>query len=292
MEAISGIGADLAMLGICAVLFIVAKAVKDLFTPFSLDHQLVVDDNLAAAVSVAGYLLATTIVLLGAVLGPSGGLIQDIQVVGGYGLLGIVLLNCSRFVNDKAILSRFCNIKEIVEDRNVGTGAVEFGSYIASGLVVAGAIHGEGGGVETALVFFAVAQVSLVVFAKLYSVVVPYDLHDEIERDNVAAGVSFGGTLIALGVILLGGTVGDFVNWRFNLALFALNALAGFIVLPVVRVLVDKLIIPSADLGHEIANDRNAGLGLIDGSVAVSFAVVVYFTMELEPLLETWEWAK
>lgn len=285
MTQLGSLVSSLSMIGLCMLLFLVAKMAKDLFTSYSIDRQLVKHDNLAVAISVAGYFFSVLIVLLGALIGPSEGLQADIVNVGAYGLFGIVLLNISRWVNDKLILARFSTRKEIVDDKNAGTGAVECASYIASGLVVAGAIHGEGGGILTAVVFFGVAQIALIAFAKLYALLLPFDIHDEIEKDNVAAGVSFGGTLIALGVILLNGTAGDFVGWVHNLAKFGVNAAAGFLLLPLIRFALDKIIIPRADLNREIKNDRNVGLGLIEMCVAVSFAVVLYFTLSFEPVL-------
>ena len=63
-------------------------------------------------------------------------------------------------VNDKIILHNFKNVKELVDDKNVGAGAVQAGSYIASGLIIAGSIHGEGGGLLTAIAFFVLGQVA------------------------------------------------------------------------------------------------------------------------------------
>jgi len=274
----------LANIGLCMVLFLLAKMVKDFTTSYSINKELTEKDNLAVAVSMLGYFLATLIVILGALAGPSKGLLADTLAVGGWGLFGIVLLNVSRVINDKFILRKFKNVKELVEDRNVGTGAVEFGSYIASGLVIAGSIHGEGGSVWTALAFFAASQVALVIFALIYELITPFNVHEEIERDNVAAGISFGGTLIALGVVLLNGTVGNFVSWGSNFLNFALYAVVGFILLPIVRFLFDRLIIPHADLNHEIKNDQNVGLGLLEMGIAVSFAVILFFSVDLEPL--------
>lgn len=274
-----------ALLGVCLALFLVAKVVKDLLTPYSIDGELTTHDNLAVAISMSGYLAGTTIVVLGALIGPAKPLLEDIASVGGYGLLGIGLLNVSRYVNDHVILSQFANTKELVKDRNVGTGAVELGSYVASGLIVAGCLHGEGGSILSALALFAAGQVALVVFAKLYNLLLPFSLHDEIEKDNVAAGVSFGGTLIALGVVLLSGTVGNFISWQYNFANFAVHAVAGFILLPIVRILFDRLIIPAHPLNKEIAEDRNVGVGVLESVVVVSAAVFMYFVLDSEALL-------
>ena len=209
----------------------------------------------------------------------SQGIIKDLVLVGSYSLVGIVLLNISRVINDKLILYKFHNKSELVNDQNEGTGAVVAGSFIASGLVVAGAIHGEGGGLETAIVFFILGQLALIVFSKIYNFITPYDIHDEIEKDNVSAGVAFGGTLIALGIILMNGSSGDFISWGSNLGRFALVSCGAFIILPIFRYFMDKCLIPHYDLNHEIHNDRNVSAGILEFTMVVCFASIVFFTI-------------
>jgi uncharacterized membrane protein YjfL (UPF0719 family) len=259
------------------VLF-VSKMVNDLLTPYKVDEELTLKDNVALAASIAGYFAATTIIYIGAFWGPSIGILQDLKVIGGYSLLGIILLNLSRLINDKLILYKFSNVKEIINDRNAGTGAVQFGSYISSGLIIAGAIHGQGGGLHTAL-FFGLGQIALIAFAWLYNFITPFDIHDEIEKDNVAAGVAFGGTLIAVGIILMKGTSGDFISWKTNLSVFGIDVILIFILLPVVRFFFDKVIIPRAQLNQEIQNDKNLGAGILEMTAAISFSIILFFVM-------------
>ncbi|MGV7222481.1 MAG: DUF350 domain-containing protein [Nitrospinales bacterium] len=269
----------LAFLALCIILFWVSKAVKDIFTPYSINAELR-KSNIAVAVSLTGYLFATIIVLLGALLGPSKHFFHDIYSFVGYSLLGIVLLNVSRVINDKIILSKFCNIEELIRDQNVGTAAVEFGSYIAAGLVVAGSIHGTGGGIHTALAFFVMGQITLVLFARLYNVITPFDIQKEIESDNVAVGVAFGGTLVALGIILFGGSVGNFISWQYNITNFVISVATSFIFLPIVRFIVDKVLLPKTNLNKAISEDRNIAIGLLEMSVVISFAVILFFSID------------
>ena len=189
------------------------------------------------------------------------------------------LLYIAHLVNDKLILHNFKNIKELVDDKNVGTGAVQAGSYIASGLIIAGSIHGEGGGLITAVAFFALGQIALIIFSKIYDLITSYDVLDEIEKDNYSAGVAFSGTLIALGIILAKAASGDFVSWEYNLTSFAIYALIAFILLPVFRVIIDKLVITNADLNKEISVDKNVGAGFLEFGTTVGFAAILFFVI-------------
>lgn len=261
------------------VIFWIAKWVVNKLTPYDINAEISDKHNKAISIALSGYLIAVTIIFVGALLGPSKGLLEDLLSVSTYSFMGIVLLNISRVINDKLILYKFENKAELVEDQNEGTGAVVAGSYIASGLIVAGSIHGEGGGIWTALVFFAIGQLALILFSKIYNVITPYDIHEEIEQDNVAAGIAFGGTLIALGIILMNGSLGNFVSWQYNIQHFVMIAAGAFVILPVFRSLMDKCLIPHFDLNHEIHHTQNVSAGILEFIMVVCFASVVFYTI-------------
>jgi uncharacterized membrane protein YjfL (UPF0719 family) len=268
-------GTVLAFVLLYGFLLLLAKWMSDLLTPYSLTAELVKRDNVALGISVGGYFLATAIIFVGATTGPSKGFLMDLVAVGGYSVLGIVFLNTARVTLDKLILTRFATLKEIVEDRNCGVGAVRAGVYIATGLIAAGAVSGQGGGVLTAIVFFVLGQLCLVVFARLYDLITPYNLQHELESDNVAAGVAFGGTLVAIGIITADAVAGDFVAWGPSLLWFAQVVVIGMVVLPIVRFLMDRLVITGEALNQEIVEDRNIAAGLLEMTVAIAFAMVI-----------------
>ncbi len=264
-----------AFMALYLVLFLFAKWAKDYFTPYSLNVELTKKDNLAVALTMCGYYLGVAAIVTGAMLGAERGLITDLMMVGGYSLLGIGFLNISRFINDRVILRKFCNIEQLTEKRNLAVGAVQFGTYVATGLIAAGAVTGEGGNVATAIVFFAIGQVSLLVFSIIYNVITPYCIHDELGKQNVAAGAALGGTLIALGIIVLNGISGAFVGWVESIMDVLVTTIIAFVFLPIVRIIMDKLVIPADALSREIVEDRNLGAGLLEGTVAISFAIIL-----------------
>ena len=273
------IAAPLSLLLLYLVVFWVSKWAANRLTPYDINLEISEKHNRAVAISLSGYLIAVTVIFISALIGPSRGIVNDLIFVGSYAVLGIILLNISRLINDKLILHKFQNKTELVDDQNEGTGAVVAGSFIASGLVVAGAIHGEGGGMGTAIAFFVAGQLALILFSKVYNLITPYDIHDEIEKDNVAAGVAFGGTLIALGVILMNGASGDFISWSENLSRFGLISGSAFIVLPLFRYIMDKFLIPHYDLNHEIHHDRNISAGILEFVMVICFASIVFFAL-------------
>lgn len=264
-----------AFVGLYFVLFLLAKWMKDFFTPYKINEELTQKDNLAISLTMCGYYLGTVAIFIGALFGPTQALTKDLMLVGGYSILGLVFLNISRYFNDKIILRKFCNIEELTKEHNVAVGAVQFGTYVATGLIAAGAVTGTGGGVGTAIVFFVLGQISLLIFSLIYDKFTPYSIHEELGKKNVAAGAALGGTLIALGIIVLNGVSGSFVSWEENLINLAVVNVMAFIFLPVVRFMMDRLVVPGDNLSREIIEDKNLGAGLLEATVAISFAIVL-----------------
>ena len=267
------------MLGI----FVLGKWIYDLLTPYKLNEQLVEKDNRAIAVSFVGYLLGLGIILEGVVSQESSSLAtgsarRDLLLDVGdtllWGVIGIVLLQLARWINDKWLLSSFLNTKELVEDQNVGTGAVEFGSFVGSALIIRVLLMGEGASILTSIVetvaYFLAAQVIFVLFGKVYQLVTRYDVHHEIEQDNAAAGVSLGLSLIAVSIL-----VSSYLSRYDSLLGLALWFVMGTVLLLGSRYLVDKLLLPGRLLDDEVGTDRNWGAALIEGGSAIAIAALI-----------------
>ncbi|MBW2553742.1 MAG: DUF350 domain-containing protein [Deltaproteobacteria bacterium] len=257
------------------VIFYVGKKVYDVLTPYNLNEQLIEVDNKAVALSFAGYMFGLGIILRGVLSGETTkDFYPDLLDMVIWGVIGIALLQISRVVNDKILLSRFDNIKELVEDRNIGTGAVEAGTYIGTALLIMAALSGEDtsflAGLVSTLIFFVFGQVGFILFGKLYQVITRFDLHAEIEKGNASAGVAFGITLVAIGLLL-----SDFIVKSDSLVGFAVWFFLSAFLLVINRYLVDKIILPGQLLDEEISKDQNWGAALVEGGMAVMIAFLM-----------------
>ena len=232
------------------------------------------------ALAVAGYYLGLVIVLGGVVSGPASfNMFDDVIGLVIFGVLGIVLLNLSAWINDKVVFSKFDNEKEIVEDRNAGMGAVEGGNYVAVGLITAGAMSGEGG-LLPGLVFWVLGLVALIVAGLLYDKITSYDLHEQIEKDNVAVGVAFAGVLVGFGNIIRLAGDGDFVSWNESLTEFGYYTVVGLILLPLIRIFADKVLLPGASLSDELVGDPpNLGAGVIESITYLAASMLIGLTL-------------
>jgi uncharacterized membrane protein YjfL (UPF0719 family) len=258
------------------IIFFVGKFVFDITNPkFRLKEELVERDNFALSLAITGYYLGLIFVIGGILVGPSAGLIDDLFDIFFYGVFAILFLSISNFLNDKLILYKFNNVKEIIDDQNAGTGAIVAGNYIANGLILFGAFSGEGGDLITAVVFWLLGQIGLILVGLIYNLITPYNIHEHIEKDNVAVGVAFGGMLVAIGNVIRIGIEGDFISWEQNLVQFAGFLVVAVILMPVIRLATDKILLPGQNLTDELVNQEkpNVGAGVIEAFsyVAASF---------------------
>ena len=283
----------LVYVGMGIVVLVLAKIVQDLLTPYHINDQLRTKDNVALAISISGYYLSVIIVFLGALYQPFG--LVEVIIDGGlgftsdywrdvlevflYALGGIVALNVARIVVDRLILYQFSTEKEIISDQNAGAGAVEFAVYVGVGLVIAGSISGEGGGVPTALAFFGLGMAALMLYTLFYELTTPFSIHDEIEGDNVAVGVALAGNILAISIVAFKAVFGNFEGWTESLAGFLTFAIIGFVVLFIVRMIVDFVMFPRVKVADELAIDRNLGVAFIEGAVVISVSLILFFAV-------------
>lgn len=273
--ALDDAGRGLAFLAVFAVMIVIAKVLEDLLSPRKVTAELATEDNPALGIAMAGYYLALAIIFVGVVAGPSAGFLKDLYLVAIYAVVGLAFLTVSRLALDQIVFRRFANPRAIVEGRNMAAGTVRGAFYIATGFITAGSLTGDESGVLISIVFFALGQTALFAFAKLYDVMTPFAVREEIENGNLAAGVAFGGSIIALGLILGRAVAGDFLGWGESLGYFALQAVVGIVLLQVVRMLMDMVLLPGHKLNEEISRDRNVSVGLIEAGIAVAFAFVL-----------------
>lgn len=264
-------------------IFLFGKFVYQLFNRgFSVKDELVEKDNLAFAFAHVGYFIGLFIVIGASIVGPSDGLLADAIEIAIYGILGIVLLNLSIIINDKVILRKFSIKKEIITDQNIGTGIIEAAIAISSGLIIYGAITGEtdygyGFSILSAVVFWAAGLVALFIISLVYQAITPYDIHEHIEKDNVAVGIGFAGVLIAIANLIRYGLYGDFDGWGYTFAEAGFELLIGIILLPVMRFITDKILLPGQKLTDEIINQEkpNIGAALIEAFAYIGGSILI-----------------
>lgn len=264
------------------VLFFIGKYLYQLFhRGYNVKDELVEKDNLAFALAHTGYLIGLILAIGGVMMGESEGLLIDLLYIGVYGIISLILLNLSIIINDKIILRRFSVQKEIIEDRNEGTGLLEGASSVATGLIIMGSVYGEGGGIDTILIYWVVGQVLLILTAYVYNWITPFDVHEHIEKDNVAVGVAMAGAIIAIGNMIRHGLMHDFESWYITAEYLAIDTGIGLAFLPIARLAADKILLPGRNLTDELINQEkpNVGAGIIEAFAYIGGSVLICWSL-------------
>lgn len=262
-----------------ALLWLAKLAYTGLHRRVDLNTELFGRNNTALAVALAGYLLGVVFALGGALSGPSAGWQADLAGIALSGLKAIALMLVASFLCERALLPHFDNTKEIVQDQNLGAAFVEAGLHLANGLIILSILQGQGPW-WSGLAFWVLAQGVLLLAGLLYEWITPHHVHRELERDNAAVGLAFGGGLVGMGNILSLAAGGDFVGWQESLTFFAEDALFGLVMLFLIKRLSDMVLASGVKLGAEQAEAApNIGAGLLEavGYVGGSMLIVWVF---------------
>lgn len=132
-------------------------------------------------------------------------------------------------------------------------------------------------GILTATVFWAVGQVILLVASLIYNFSLSYDVFGEIEKDNVAVGVAFAGVLVAIANLVRYAVSGDFISWTDSFSKVGIEMIIGLLLLPVVRFLADRVLLPGRKITDELVNQEkpNVGVALIEAFAYIGGSVLI-----------------
>jgi uncharacterized membrane protein YjfL (UPF0719 family) len=258
-----------------------AKQLWGLVLRRDMNHELTSHDNPAAALTLAGYFLGVFIALAGVAASPSQGMTQDLVSFAVFGVAGVAVLFLSVFV--APLIGGIKLQRDIIENHNTSAALVLAATFVATGLIFNGAVRGEGAGLAAwvaLLVFQALGQAVLGVVAHLFERITPFDLHREIvEGKNVAAASGYAGAMVAMGIIVHNAVLGDIAtlatDWGAEVRTFLLWCAPLLLLWPVRTLVVNGVLLGFRNLDHEIAHDRNLGVGVIEAVTYIGFAWLV-----------------
>lgn len=259
------------------ILVFIGRVVYKLFHPnLNTRDELLEKDNLAFSFSYVGYFVGLLLAIGSALLGEHVSLQADLIAIAIYGLGAIFLLNISTLINEFIIFRKFKVSKEILEDQNAGTGIIEAANYIATGLIIFGASKGADENLMI-VVYWAIAQAALILSSFVYNLITPYDIHTEIEKDNVAVGLGYAGSLVGIAIVLSYAVSFQYDAVMETLVTAGILLVIALIALPITRLITDKIILPGYDLKAELVEQAkpNVGAGLIEAMAYISSALLI-----------------
>ncbi|YCM46326.1 DUF350 domain-containing protein [Verrucomicrobiaceae bacterium 227] len=241
----------------------------------SLARQLAEKDNPAFAISYAGFMAALALVICSVIQSPSApGLTAQSEffetIFWTFGSL--ILLLVALLINDFVIFPKFKNRKEILEDRNTGLAVVEASGFLGTALLIRASLSPQLDPVELGepwltLLYFVVGQALFLLYSKVYPKAAGLDLHGELEKDNPAVGIAFGGSLLAFALLL--GSAKMKYDALPTLIFLALVYLA---VLTLARFAIHLIFSKKLSLAAELQRDRNWGMGILEATLSLALA--------------------
>lgn len=240
------------------------------------------DGNTARALVQVGGLLSVLLLSASTVQNclTGEGLVRDLTWVAAFGATSLVLMMGTAHLGIRALLRS--NLPKLVEEGNVAAGFAAASHYVATGLLTAKAFAGNDvGSLSLSLAFFVLAQTALVVLVVLFRALTSYDDAKEIATENLAAALPYGGLNVAIALLVGKAVEGKFEGWGPSLRAFGLTLLANLAFYPVRQIVVQGLILKAAPslrggrLDQAIADERNVGLGALEGATYVATALVV-----------------
>lgn len=258
-------------------------------TRFGGDEEILGERNTAAGIVFGAYLLGVAVALAGAFFGwhqagqsgVANGLLSRMAMLLTEGLLMVVLLRMSIWVNDRFILRRFCVVKEVRTDRNLGAAFCLAGSSLAGGLILNGALSGFSAGflagLRDIILFWLLGQLVLIGGGLLYAWLARYDVHRLIEYDdNAAVGVGFGGFLVGLGIIVRSSLVGAGAGSLGTEVLqTSILAILGVVGLMLVRSAAGRFLMPKVNYEEDVEMSGNMAVSIVSAVVLIGVAILL-----------------
>jgi len=255
------------------------KLADDKRAPFDEEKAMLLESNLAVGLRKSGICLGLFLALAGVLSGKSPKIMADLWNFLQATIMIVILLFITFEINKRIIL-RKVNNDEAVAKGNVAVGAVEFSTFVGTGIIMNGAFTGEGGGLWAAGVFFALGQIALVIVFYLEAAISRRNIQEEIEiKGNIAEGVDVAGILIAISIILRASIIGPFTGWIPGLEGFGIYLALGILALFVFKVLAQKMFMPKVSYADEMDKQRNEAVAILAACIQISVAVLIANSM-------------
>ena len=165
-----------------------------------------------------------------------------------------------------------------IQKGNAAVGIVEFGTLLATGIVLNGAMSGEDAdilhGLRGMAVFFLIGQAVLVLTGLIYQKVTPFDDQAELGKGNCAVAVEIAGMFIGIALIVRSSLIGPSFGFKYDLIAFGLGAAVGIALLFVFQFLVRWAFLHKAKL-NQAMRDGNVAVAVTVQCLSIAFAHLI-----------------
>lgn len=253
----------------------------------SATHEISQNDNKAFGVSLAGAMVAVSIMLMGVVSGDAGySLANEIISVVLFGVIGIALMWLTRIVFDRVSFPGL-SIHDQIMQGNMSASIIDACNMIATAIIIKGAMTWVDGGMTMALIAvvasFIASQV-IMALATLYRVKVYQrrhngaELHTAIEQDNVALALRFSAYRIGIAIAVSAAFTAVEYEPDAFMAVFVLwfaVAMVLFVMLTLIAIVIRQGVLHRVNIGEEVGQQRNISVGVIEGGIYIVVGLLI-----------------
>lgn len=205
---------------------------------------------------------------------------HDILWAAAFGGLGLLLLELTGLAGTRLLMRQ--RLAESLERGNVAAGVAAAAHYVATGIITSRAVAGSDlRGVWLSLAFFLLAQLTHQAIVTLYRALTTYDDSEQVEGENLAAAISYGGISIAVAAIVARALEGEFTGWIAALTGFGMLVATAFGLYPIRQLIVQGLLLRGkptlrgGDLDEAVGRDRNVAAALLEAATYMGTALAI-----------------
>lgn len=257
------------------------RILAGLVSNVSATAEIAQNDNKAFGISLAGAMLAVSIMLMGVVSGDAGySLANEAFTVILFGLIGIVLMWVTRIVFDRVSFPHL-SIHQQIMNGNMAASIIDACNMIATAIIIKGAMIWVDGGLKVAVMAviasFIASQV-MMSLATLYRVKIfekrhqGSKLHTAIEENNIALALRFSAYRLGIAIAVSAAfTAVEYISDAFMTVfmLWFAVALALFVLLTLVAIVIRHGVLRGVNVGEEVGQQGNIAVGAIEGSIYI-----------------------
>lgn len=266
---------------IAVVLLSSMRFLAGLVSNVSAMHEISRNDNKAFGVSLAGAMIAVSIMLMGVVSGDAGySLANEAFLMTLFGVVGIILMWLTRIGFDRISFPSL-SIHDQIMKGNMAASIIDACNMIATAIIISGAMSWVEGGIGMSIIAIVVSFIAsqvIMALATLYRAKV-YEkrhngrqLHTAIEENNIALALRFSAYRIGIAIAVSAAFtaveydsnafMNVFMLW-FAIALFL------FVLLTLVAIVIRHGVLHRVNIGEEVGQQGNIAVGAIEGSIYI-----------------------
>ena len=251
-------------------------------------EELAEKDNHAFGISLGGATVALAVVFAGVASGDvATTLVIEGAFIFGYGMLGIVMLMCTRWIFDKIVFPGI-DLKQMILQGNIAVGILDGGNMIATATIIFGVFSWVSGdwltGLGLVIGMFVITQLLLVLVSR-YRVSLFAKRNDgrafadAIKDGNTALALRFAG--FQIGAALAISTAGKLVVFQdgsemmLSVIAWAIVALVLLVAIILLTALTEKVVLYGVPVEREVDAQSNYGVAAVEAGAYIGLGLII-----------------